>query len=345
MKLKSICKVLGVVAAIALTGCGGAKAVESQSADTSATAQTTVAESKTESSEQTSAQESKAASDPSAVNVFAAASLKNAMDEITSEYNKANPDVKINLNTDSSGKLQTQIEEGFACDIFFSAGKKQMEKLKEEGHIKDGTDVDLLHNKLCIVAPKDSDTKVTGIANIKEAKSISIGESSVPAGAYAREALSKAYPDLGITKESTGAELKEKLGMEIIENSNVTKTLLSVVDGFGEVGFVYLTDTYGNNDVKVIEKVDESLSGKITYPIARVNNDEADEKVSSEADKFYDYLKSDAAKKVFENYLYESCFSTFGLQPFFYNPKNRALFYNNMFFSGCFTCICKSVYE
>lgn len=305
MKLKSICKVLGVVAAIALTGCGGAKAVESQSADTSATAQTTVAESKAESSEQTSAQESKAASDPSAVNVFAAASLKNAMDEIISEYNKANPDVKINLNTDSSGKLQTQIEEGFACDIFFSAGKKQMDKLKEEGYIKDGTDVDLLHNKLCIVTPKDSDTKVTGIANIKEAKSISIGEASVPAGAYAREALSKAYPDLEITKESTGAELKEKLGMEIIENSNVTKTLLSVVDGFGEVGFVYLTDTYGNNDVKVIEKVDESLSGKITYPIARVNNDEANEKVSAEADKFYDYLKSDAAKKVFENYLYE----------------------------------------
>lgn len=302
MKLKNIYKVLGVVAAIALTGCG-AKTAESQSDKTAE--QTTSVESKAESSAETSAQESKAASDPSAINVFAAASLKNAMDEIIAEYNKANPDVKISLNTDSSGKLQTQIEEGFACDIFFSAGKKQMEKLKEEGHIKDGTDADLLHNKLCIVAPKDSDTKVTGIANIKDAKSISIGESSVPAGAYAREALSKAYPDLGITKESTGAELKDKLGMDIIENSNVTKTLLSVVDGFGEVGFVYLTDTYGNEDVKVIEKVDESLTGKITYPIARVNNDEADEKISAEADKFYDYLKSDSAKKVFEKYLYE----------------------------------------
>jgi hypothetical protein len=302
MKLKNIYKVLGVVAAIALTGCG-AKTAESQSDKTAE--QTTSVESKAESSAETSAQESKAASDPSAVNVFAAASLKNAMDEIIAEYNKANPDVKISLNTDSSGKLQTQIEEGFACDIFFSAGKKQMEKLKEEGHIKDGTDADLLHNKLCIVAPKDSDTKVTGIANIKDAKSISIGEASVPAGAYAREALSKAYPDLGITKESTGAELKDKLGMDIIENSNVTKTLLSVVDGFGEVGFVYLTDTYGNEDVKVIEKVDESLTGKITYPIARVNNDEADEKISAEADKFYDYLKSDSAKKVFEKYLYE----------------------------------------
>lgn len=302
MKLKNIYKVLGVVAAIALTGCG-AKTAESQSDKTAE--QTTSAESKAESSAQTSAQESKAASDPSAINVFAAASLKNAMDEIIAEYNKANPDVKISLNTDSSGKLQTQIEEGFACDIFFSAGKKQMEKLKEEGHIKDGTDADLLHNKLCIVAPKDSDTKVTGIANIKDAKSISIGEASVPAGAYAREALSKAYPDLGITKESTGAELKDKLGMDIIENSNVTKTLLSVVDGFGEVGFVYLTDTYGNEDVKIIEKVDESLTGKVTYPIARVNNDEADEKISAEADKFYDYLKSDSAKKVFEKYLYE----------------------------------------
>ena len=302
MKLKNIYKVLGVVAAIALTGCG-AKTAESQSDNTDA--QTTAAESKAKSSAETSTQESKAASDPSAINVFAAASLKNAMDEIIAEYNKANPDVKISLNTDSSGKLQTQIEEGFACDIFFSAGKKQMEKLKEEGHIKDGTDADLLHNKLCIVAPKDSDTKVTGIANIKDAKSISIGESSVPVGAYAREALSKAYPDLGITKESTGAELKDKLGMDIIENSNVTKTLLSVVDGFGEVGFVYLTDTYGNEDVKVIEKVDESLTGKITYPIARVNNDEADEKISAEADKFYDYLKSDSAKKVFEKYLYE----------------------------------------
>ena len=302
MRLKNICKVLGVAAALTLVGCGGAK----QAKETTVAETTTVA-AETTKEETTSAEETKAESkgDASAINVFAAASLKGAMEEIIAEYNKANPDVKIALNTDSSGKLQTQIEEGFACDIFFSAGKKQMEKLKEGGFIKEGTDVDLLHNKLCIVAPKDSDTKVTGIANIKDAKSISIGESSVPAGSYAREALSKAYPDLGISKESTGAELQDKLGLEVIENSNVTKTLLSVVEGFGEVGFVYVTDTYGKDDVQIIEKVDESLSGKITYPIARVNNDEADEKISAEADKFYDYLKSDDAKKVFEKYLYE----------------------------------------
>lgn len=302
MRLKNICKVLGVVAALTLVGCGGAK----QATETTV-AETTTAAAEATKEETTSAEEIKAENtkDASAINVFAAASLKGAMEEIIAEYNKANPDVKIALNADSSGKLQTQIEEGFACDIFFSAGKKQMEKLKEGGFIKEGTDVDLLHNKLCIVAPKGSETKVTSIANIKDAKSISIGESSVPAGSYAREALSKAYPDLGISKESTGAELQDKLGLEVIENSNVTKTLLSVVEGFGEVGFVYVTDTYGKDDVQIIEKVDESLSGKITYPIARVNNDEADEKISAEADKFYDYLKSDDAKKVFEKYLYE----------------------------------------
>lgn len=302
MKLINLFKALTVFSALALVGC-------SSNAGNTTTAADTVAQSSEVSSQaQSSMAETTTAAangDKTTINVFAAASLKGAMDEIIAEYNKENPDVTISLNTDSSGKLQTQIEEGFACDIFFSAGKKQMNTLKDEGYILEGTDADLLHNKLVLIAAKDSDTKVTGIANIKEAKSISVGEVTVPAGSYARESLSKAYPDLGITKESTGAELKDKLGVEVIENSNVTKVLLSVVDGFGEIGFVYKTDTYQNEDVKIIEEVDESLSGPITYPIGRVKNEEATDAVTAAADKFYEYLKSDAAKKVFETYLYE----------------------------------------
>lgn len=300
MKVKSMLKALPVVFAFLLLGCGG-KEPETKEAVTSESEVTSM---ETESGSEKTA-DTTGGSGGTDINVFAAASLKGAMEEIIEEYNKTNSDVKINLNTDSSGKLQTQIEEGFACDIFFSAGKKQMDKLKEEGFILEGSDADLLHNKLCLIAPKDSDTKVTGIANILEAKSISIGEVTVPAGAYARTALSNAYPDLEITKESSGAELKEKLGLEVIENSNVTKVRLSVVDGFGEVGFVYLTDTYGSDDVKIIEKIDENLSGKIVYPIGRVENDEATEAQNTEAEKFYEYLKSDSAKKVFEKYLYE----------------------------------------
>lgn len=296
MKLRNVFKALTLFSALALAGCGSKNVETANTAASSAEAVTTDAETTTA---------AQTGGDKTTINVFAAASLKGAMDEIIAEYNKANPDVTISLNTDSSGKLQTQIEEGFACDIFFSAGKKQMNTLKKEGYILDGTDADLLHNKLVLVAAKDSDTKVTGIANIKDAKSISIGEVTVPAGSYARESLSKAYPDLGITKESTGAELKEKLGLEVIENSNVTKVLLSVVDGFGEIGFVYKTDTYKEDGAKIIEEVDENLSGPIIYPIGRVKNEEATDAVTAAADKFYDYLKSDAAKKVFETYLYE----------------------------------------
>lgn len=296
MKLRNVFKALTLFSALALAGCGSKNVETANTAASSAEAVTIAAETTTA---------AQTGGDKTTINVFAAASLKGAMDEIIAEYNKANPDVTISLNTDSSGKLQTQIEEGFACDIFFSAGKKQMNTLKEEGYILDGTDADLLHNKLVLVAAKDSDTKVTGIANIKDAKSISIGEVTVPAGSYARESLSKAYPDLGITKESTGAELKEKLGLEVIENSNVTKVLLSVVDGFGEIGFVYKTDTYKEDGAKIIEEVDENLSGPIIYPIGRVKNEEATDAVTAAADKFYDYLKSDAAKKVFETYLYE----------------------------------------
>ena len=296
MKLRNVFKALTLFSALALAGCGSKNVETANTAASSAEAVTTYAETTTA---------AQTGGDKTTINVFAAASLKGAMDEIIAEYNKANPDVTISLNTDSSGKLQTQIEEGFACDIFFSAGKKQMNTLKEEGYILDGTDADLLHNKLVLIAAKDSDTKVTGIANIKDAKSISIGEVTVPAGSYARESLSKAYPDLGITKESTGAELKEKLGLEVIENSNVTKVLLSVVDGFGDIGFVYKTDTYKEDGAKIIEEVDENLSGPIIYPIGRVKNEEATDAVTAAADKFYDYLKSDAAKKVFETYLYE----------------------------------------
>lgn len=302
MKLSNLFKALTVFSALALAGCGSKNVETANTAASSAETVTTAAQTTTAAETTTATQ---TGGDKTTINVFAAASLKGAMDEIIAEYNKANPDVTISLNTDSSGKLQTQIEEGFACDIFFSAGKKQMNTLKEEGYILDGTDADLLHNKLVLVAAKDSDTKVTGIANIKDAKSISIGEVTVPAGSYARESLSKAYPDLGITKESTGAELKEKLGLEVIENSNVTKVLLSVVDGFGEIGFVYKTDTYKEDGVKIIEEVDESLSGPITYPIGRVKNEEATDAITAAADKFYDYLKSDDAKKVFETYLYE----------------------------------------
>lgn len=91
--------------------------------------------------------------------VFIAASLANAMDEIQKDFNEEYPDVNILFNADSSGTLQTQIEEGSRCDIFFSAATKQMDALVDEELAKKDSVVDLLENKVVLIKPKDGETK------------------------------------------------------------------------------------------------------------------------------------------------------------------------------------------
>ena len=89
------------------------------------------------------------------VYAFIAASLKNAMEEIQKNFNETYPEVEILYNPDSSGTLQTQIEEGARCDIFFSAATKQMDALVEEGLADGDSVVDLLENKVVLIKPKD----------------------------------------------------------------------------------------------------------------------------------------------------------------------------------------------
>ena len=97
------------------------------------------------------------------VTLFAAKSLNRVMDELIAEYNKTNPNVKIVGSYDSSGTLLTQIEEGAACDIFFSAAQKQMDQLADDdGLVVDGTRYNVVNNQVCVVTYKGSNTKVTG---------------------------------------------------------------------------------------------------------------------------------------------------------------------------------------
>ena len=119
--------------------------------------------------------------------VFIAASLANAMDEIQKDFNEEYPDVNILFNADSSGTLQTQIEEGSRCDIFFSAATKQMDALVDEELAKKDSVVDLLENKVVLIKPKDGETKVTGFENITDAKNIALAGEDVPVGQYSRE--------------------------------------------------------------------------------------------------------------------------------------------------------------
>ena len=123
--------------------------------------------------------------------VAAAASLKNAYEEeLIPMFEAQYPGVTVKGTYDSSGKLQTQIEEGLEADVFMSAAKKQMKALDEEGMIDSDSIVDLLENKIVLIVPTGSDKGIQSFEDIVKADSIALGDpASVPAGQYSEEAL------------------------------------------------------------------------------------------------------------------------------------------------------------
>ncbi len=298
---------LALMLSALLISCGGAKKEETAAETESGKVQTESSEAETERAKES---EKVAGDGQTEVQVFVAASLKNVMEELGKQYEKENPSVKLVFQADSSGKLLTQIQEGYACDVFFSAAQKQMDTLEEEGKLVEGTRKNVVNNRLCVITRKDSGTKVSGLESLKEAKSIALADGTVPVGRYTRKAL----VSLGILPEAedlskiSTKEVSEALGgVEISEQSNVSKVLAAVVEGSSEVGTTYYSDTYGKEaDIKILEKVPYDLSGNVIYPISQVVNDEASEAEVTEAKKFIDFVCSDAAKETFQKYYFDT---------------------------------------
>ena len=245
------------------------------------------------------------------IQVFIAASLKTVMEDVAKKYNEKHPEVKITYNADSSGTLLTQIEEGYACDVFFSAAQKQMNTLEEEDKlVVEGTKGNVVNNQVCVITLKDSGTKVTGLSDIASASSIALADGSVPVGKYTRQAMVNS----GLIKEAedvskiTTKEVSDQLGgVEISEQSNVSKVLAAVVEGSCEVGTTYFSDTYGYEDkIEILEKVSYDLTGNVIYPIAQIINPEADDAEKAAALDFVNFVKSDEAKAVFEKYYFDT---------------------------------------
>lgn len=226
------------------------------------------------------------------VYTFIAASLSNAMEEIQEDFNEIYPDVEILYNADSSGTLQTQIEEGARCDIFFSAADKQMNALVEEELAKKDTVEDILENKVVLIKPKDGETKVTGFENITDAANLALAGDSVPVGQYAREI----FENLGMTDA-----INE---MEINEGKNVTEVLAAVSEGSNEIGIVYATDAASVADsVEIIAEAPAgSLETPVLYPVGLIEDAEASEDDLAAAEAFLEYIKSEDAMAVFEKY-------------------------------------------
>ena len=226
------------------------------------------------------------------VYVFIAASLANAMEEIQKDFNQKYPDVEIFYNADSSGTLQTQIEEGSRCDIFFSAAEKQMDALVEEKLAKEDSVVDLLENKVVLIKLKDAETKVTGFENITEAEDLALAGEDVPVGQYAREIF-------------TNLEIMDQVEeMEINEGKNVTEVLAAITQGSNEVGVVYATDAASVADqVDIIaEAPAEALKTPVLYPVGLTVDEEASSAEQEAAEAFLEYLQTEDAKTVFEEH-------------------------------------------
>lgn len=275
---------LAGVMIVSLAACGGNKKTEEKAAD----------DSKKETE----------------IQVFIAASLNTVMTELAKEYNEDHPEVKITFNADSSGTLLTQIEEGYECDLFFSAAQKQMDQLEADRLVVDGTRANVLNNQVVVISLKDSGTKVTGFENLKDAKSIALAGGSVPVGKYTRQAL----VNLGTLKTDgkvdaiTTAQVSQALGgVEISEEDNVSKVLTAVAEGSCEVGTTYYSDTYGYEDkLDILQTVSYDLTGNVIYPICRVENKEADDAKKKAADDFLAYVTSDDAKKIFDSYYFDT---------------------------------------
>ena len=300
----------GVIAAAMLmgvSGCSSSKSVETTAATKAETTAATEAASTAAATEAAT----EAGAEKTEIQVFIAASLNTVMQNLVKQYNEQHPEVTITFNADSSGKLLTQIEEGYACDVFFSASQKQMDTLDEDDKlVVEGTRKNVVNNQVCVITTKDSGTKVTGLQNIGEAASIALADGSVPVGKYTRQAMVNAgmLPETEDVSKITTEEVSQALGgVEISEQSNVSKVLAAVTEASCEVGTTYYSDTYGYEDqVVILEKIPYDLTGDVIYPIAQVQNEEADDAEKAAALDFIEFVTSEDAKTVFQNYYFDT---------------------------------------
>ena len=265
----------------ALTACGGAASSTAASVASSAAASSQAAQSVE-------------------LIVFAAASLTETLTAIGETYSAENPGVTFRFNFDSSGTLKTQIQEGADCDLFISAGQKQMDQLdiiasadvnKDRLDFVDSdTRVDLLENKVVLCVPEGSDKGIDSFDALAEhlkAQDIlfCMGNSDVPVGQYTQKIL--AYYDLD-------EEVLAAAGV-ITYGSNVKEVTTQITEASVDAGVVYCTDAFSAGLTPVDEATKE-MCGQVIYPAAVLKaapNAEA-------AKEFLAYLQTDRAATVFE---------------------------------------------
>ena len=289
---------LGIFLAAALmtAGCGSDSGQDTTKDTEQKTEAKDSAESKDTAKEDVSAADEKAddtdkadTEEPVTILMAAAASLEYSMkDELIPMFQEQHPNITVEGTYDSSGKLQTQIESGIDADLFFSAAEKQMTALKDENLIDGDSIQNLLENKIVLVVPSDKKDAYTKFEDVVNAETIAVGDpESVPVGQYSQEALTS----LGLWDQVSA---KASLG------TNVTEVLNWVSEGSADAGIVYATDAATKKDslAVVAEAPEGSLAQKVLYPAGIVSSSTK----KDAAQLFLDFLASDQASKVFDEY-------------------------------------------
>ncbi|MEN6623444.1 MAG: molybdate ABC transporter substrate-binding protein [Smithella sp.] len=218
------------------------------------------------------------------INLSAAASMKEAINDLANNFAKKNPGIKFQKNFGASGAVAKQIESGAPADLFFSANLKWMDYLKEK-KLMDGKSIrTFAFNTLVFVGKPD--LKVNNIQDVIKLDKIAIGSpKSVPAGDYADKALKKA----GIDKQ-----LEKKLVMA----KDVRACLMYADTGEVSGAFVYSTDARLAKNVKILFTVPQELYPRITYPMGLTVTGGK----KAEAVAFYKFLQSPGAEKILEKH-------------------------------------------
>ena len=219
--------------------------------------------------------------------VFAAASLTDALKEIAPAYEAASGE-RLQFNFAGSNALARQIQEGAPADVFISADEAKMDSLQKAEKILDGTRQSLLSNTLAIVIEAGSPLKLDSARALAQpgVKRIALADTKgVPAGIYAKQYLEK----IGVW---------EAVKDRVVPTENVRAALAAVESGNAEAGIVYKTDAGISKAVKVAYEVPAKEAPDISYPFAVVK----ESKNPEAARKFLDYLNSEAALSIFKKY-------------------------------------------
>jgi molybdate transport system substrate-binding protein len=234
--------------------------------------------------------------EPANLNVFAAASLTEAFNEMAQSFSADHPGVTLTFNFAGSQQLAQQLGQGAPADIFASANKTQMQVAIDAGRIISGTQKTFVRNRLVVIYPADNPAGLTQLPDLAQpGLKIILAAKEVPVGQYSLDFLDKASQD-----PAFGPGYKDAVLMNVVSyEDNVRSVLTKIALGEGDAGIVYTSDISGEGADRV-GRLDilDTLNTIATYPIAAVSDSAA----ATQAQAFVDYVLSPAGQAILEKY-------------------------------------------